>query len=136
MDSRHKAAWRLTVRLHMFLITTGLFFGCQSNSVKDEDVALMTDLECQARQLKEQRFRVANEIRLRGDSLMKANIPLTEAQKAEEDSLKQTLTVQTSALAKRLTFVMDSLFDAHYQTLAQRDAFDQALAKKVEEVCP
>ena len=96
----------------------------------------MADLQCQARQLKEQRFRVANEIRLRGDSLMKADVPLSDAQRAEEDSLKQTLTVQTGALATRLTFVMDSIFDAHYQTVEQREAFDQALAKKVAEVCP
>lgn len=67
---------------------------------------------------------------------MKANIPLTESQRAEEDSLKQTLTVQTGELATRLTFVMDSLFEAHYKTIEQREAFDQALAKKVEEICP
>ncbi len=111
-------------------------FGCANDSVRDKDVAILANLECQARQLKEQRFRVANEIRLRGDSLMKANIPLTEAQKMEEDSLKQTLTVQTGELATRLTFVMDSLFEAHYKTIEQREAFDQALAKKVEEICP
>lgn len=112
------------------------FLGCTNNSVRDEDVAILANLECQARQLKEQRFQVANEIRLRGDSLMKANIPLTEAQKMEEDSLKQTLTVQTGELATRLTFVMDSLFEAHYKTIEQREAFDKALAKKVEEICP
>lgn len=110
--------------------------GCANDSVQDEDVALLADLECKARQLKEQRFQVANEIRLRGDSLMKANIPLTETQKAEEDSLKQTLTVQTGELAKRLTFVMDSLFEVQYKTMEQREAFDKAMAKKVEEICP
>lgn len=124
------------MRLLAFLVASGLFCGCQNNAVQDEDVALMADLQCQARQLKEQRFRVSNEIRLRGDSLMKANIPLTESQRAEEDSLKQTLTVQTGELATRLTFVMDSLFEAHYKTIEQREAFDQALAKKVEQICP
>jgi len=136
MDRYADASGRLTVRLLAFLVASGLFCGCQNNAVQDEDVALMADLQCQARQLKEQRFRVANEIRLRGDSLMKADVPLSDAQRAEEDSLKQTLTVQTGALATRLTFVMDSIFDAHYQTVEQREAFDQALAKKVAEVCP
>ncbi len=122
--------------LSVFLLTIGLFCRCQNNAVQDQDVALLADLECQARQLKEQRFQVANELRLRGDSLMRANIPLTEAQREEEDSLKQTLTVQTGTLATRLTFVMDSLFEAHYKTMEQREAFDKALAKKVAEICP
>ncbi len=124
------------MRFLAFLIASGLIFGCQTNAVRDEDVALLADLECQARQLKEQRFQVANELRLRGDSLMKANILLTDAQRKEEDSLKQTLTVQTGKLATRLTFVMDSLFEAHYKTIEQREAFDLALAKKVGEICP
>lgn len=126
--------WR--VRLLALLVASGLLCGCQNNAVQDEDVALLADLDCRARQLKEQRFRIADELRLRSDSLMKANIPLTEAQQAEEDSLHKTLTVQTGALATRLTFVLDSLFEAHYQTIEQREAFDQALAKKVAEVCP
>lgn len=97
---------------------------------------MLADLDCRARQLNEQRFRIADELRLRSDSLMKANIPLTEAQQAEEDSLHKTLTVQTGVLATRITFVLDSLFEAHYKTMEQREAFDQALAKKVAEVCP
>lgn len=127
----------MRVKKKLLLVSlTVLFFGCANDVVRDEDVALLANLECQARQLKEQRFQVANELRLRGDSLMKANIPLTEAQRMEEDSLKQTLTVQTGTLATRLTFVMDSLFEAHYQTIEQRESFDKALAKKVGEICP
>ena len=116
-------------------MTLLVVFGCSTNSVRDEDVALLADLECRARQLKEQRFRAANEMRLRGDSLMRANISLTEAQKSEEDSLKKTLTAQTGELATRLTFVMDSLFEAHYETIEQREAFDRAVASKMEEIC-
>ena len=120
----------------LLIFLTISLLGCANDTVRDEDVALLAGLECRARQLKEQRFQVANELRLRGDSLMKANIPLTEAQKAEEDSLKQTLTVQTGELAARLTFVMDSLFEIHYETMEQREAFDKALAEKLEEICP
>ena len=109
---------------------------CTKNPVQDEDIKLMAGLECQARQLKEERFRVANELRLRGDSLMKANSALTERQRVEEDSIKEALTVQTGELATRLTFVIDSLFEKHYKTVEQREAFDKALAKKVVEVCP
>ncbi len=128
---------KLRVKKITILIALAVsILGCTENPVRNEDVALLADLECKARQLKEQRFQVANDLRLRGDSLMKANIPLTESQRAEEDSLKQTLTVQTGELATRLTFVMDSLFEAHYKTMEQREAFDKALAKKVAEICP
>ncbi len=108
---------------------------CTERGVQEEDIELMAQLECQARQLKEERFQVANMLRLRADSLMNANSVLTARQKAEEDSLKETLTVRTGELATRLTYVMDSLFDVRYKTVAQREVFDEALARKVEEVC-
>lgn len=130
------SGWRTVRSLTIWVVFAGLLYGCQNNTVRDEDVALLAELDCQARELKERRFRIANELRQRSDSLMKADIPLTETQQAEEDSLKQMLTVQTGALATRITFVLDSLFEAHYQTMEQREAFDQALAKKVAEVCP
>lgn len=123
-------------RFSLIFALASFFASCTQNGVQEHDIALMADLECQARQLKEERFRVANELRLRGDSLMKANSPLTREQKMEEDSLKETLTRQTGELATRLTYVMDSLFDVRYKTVEQREAFDQALAKKVKEVCP
>lgn len=109
---------------------------CTKKGVQDQDIELMARLECQARQLKEERFRVANELRLRGDSLMKARSTLTDRQRVEEDSIKESLTLQTGELAMRLTFVMDSLFEQRYKTVEQREVFDKALAKKVGEVCP
>lgn len=126
----------MRIPVFIFLASFPALCGCSNDEVRNEDIALMADLECRARQLKEERFRVANELRLRGDSLMKAHIIPTEAQKMEEDSLKESLTLRTGELATRLTFVMDSLFDAHYKTAEQREAFDRAMAKKVEEVCP
>ena len=110
--------------------------GCTKPAGQDQDIELMAGLECRARQLKEERFRVANELRLRGDSLMKANTTLTDRQRMEEDSIKEALTVQTGELAARLTFVMDSLFEKHYKTVEQREEFDKVLAKKVGELCP
>lgn len=122
--------------LILIFALAGVFASCTESGVQKQDIELMANLECQARQLKEVRFRVANEIRLRGDSLMKANSTLTEGQKLEEDSLRKTLTVQTGELATRLTLVMDSLFENRYKTVEQREIFDKALAKKVGEVCP
>ena len=117
-------------------VLAGASVSCSKPAGQDQDIALMAGLECQARQLKEERFRVANELRLRGDSLLKANSTLTDRQRVEEDSIKEALTVQTGELAARLTFVMDSLFEKHYKTVEQREEFDKALAKKVGDLCP
>lgn len=120
----------------LVILTFLVNFGCQNEAAQDGDVALMANLECQARQLKEQRFRVANQLRLRDDSLMTAKVSRTVAQIAEADSLKETLTRQTSALATRLTTALDSLFETQYKTKESREAFDRAMAQKVREICP
>lgn len=96
----------------------------------------MADLQCEARRLKEERFSIANTLRFRSDSLMKLNIPLTAAQKQEEDSIKTLYTARTGEVAVRLTRVMDSLFAVHYQTAEQRQEFDAAVEKKMQQVCP
>ena len=128
--------WKMARQAAIALLVTSVLMNCIPDSVQDQDIELMARLECQARQLKEERFRVANELRLRGDSLMKAKSTLTDRQRVEEDSIKESLTVQTGELAMRLTFVMDSLFEQRYKTVEQREVFDKALAKKVGEVCP
>lgn len=129
---------KLKMRKLLILIFAlgSIFTSCAKHEAREEGIELMAGLECQARQLKEERFRVANEFRLRGDSLMKVNSTLTDRQKAEEDSIRELLTLQTGELATRLTFVMDSLFEKHYKTVEQRELFDKALEKKVGEVCP
>jgi hypothetical protein len=109
--------------------------GCQEKSIHEEDVELMARLQCEARQLKEERFRIANDLRFRGDSLMKLNISLTETQKQQEDSIKQALTLRTGEVAVRLMRTMDSLFEAHYQSVELRQQFDAAVEKKLGEMC-
>ncbi|MBU1820992.1 MAG: hypothetical protein KKG00_05705 [Bacteroidetes bacterium] len=109
--------------------------GCQENSIHEEDVKLMARLQCEARQLKEERFDIANKMRFRGDSLMKLNISLTATQRQQEDSIKQALTLRTGEVAVRLMRTMDSLFDVHYQTVELRQQFDAAVEKKLGEVC-
>jgi hypothetical protein len=103
--------------------------------VQETDVALMADLRCEAQQLKNKRFEVANVLRFRNDSLAKLDIPLTDLQKQEEDSIRQRLTLRTGEVAVRLTRTMDSLFEIHYKTVEQRQAFDVAVERKVQEMC-
>jgi len=113
--------------------------GCQKNDNDkeqlDKDAKLMAALECEARQLKEERFKIANDIRFMEDSLMKHHIPLTTSQIQEIDSIKTVLTIRTGKLADKITKTMDSLFIASYQTPEQRQTFDAATEKMLQEVC-
>jgi hypothetical protein len=111
--------------------------GCQKNNQEqlDKDAKLMATLECEARQLKEERFKIANDIRFMEDSLMKHHIPLTASQRQQIDSVKTVLTMRTGKLADKITKTMDSLFVANYQTPEQRQTFDAATEKMLQEVC-
>lgn len=124
------------LRRSILLLIGTCLFGCSGGSVVEEaDVALMADLRCEAQQLKDKRFKIANDLRFRNDSLAKLNIPLTYLQKQEEDSIRQWLTLRTGEVADRLTHTMDSLFKIHYKTVEQRQVFDVAVEKKVQEIC-
>jgi hypothetical protein len=69
------------------------------------------------------------------DSLMKHHIPLTASQRQQIDSVKTVLTMRTGKLADKITKTMDSLFVANYQTPEQRQTFDAATEKMLQEVC-
>jgi hypothetical protein len=111
--------------------------GCGKNTDEQlqKDAALMASLECEARHLKDERFKVANDIRLMEDSLAKQKIALTALQSREIDSVTNVYTLRTGALADKITKTMDSLFAASYQTAPQRQALDEATEKKLQEVC-
>lgn len=126
------------INLVAFLLVGALATGCSSDSprgINEQDIVLMADLQCQARHLKDERFKMANELRLMEDSLMKHRIPLTDAQRQKSDSIRKALTLQTDVLAARVTRTMDSVFELHYPTIAQRQEFDEAVEKKMTEIC-
>jgi hypothetical protein len=110
---------------------------CEKNTDEqlEKDVTLMASLECEARQLKEERFTIANEFRFMEDSLAKHKIPLSASQSQHIDSVKNAYTLRTVELADKITKTMDSLFAVSYQTPEQRHAFDEATEKKLGEVC-
>ncbi len=128
----------MKINLFVWGIVGGLsVLGCQKNDKEqlDKDAKLMATLECEARQLKEERFKAANEMRFMEDSLAKYKIPLTAIQSQQMDSVKNVYTLRTGALADKITKTMDSLFATSYQTAEQRQAFDVATEKMLQEVC-
>lgn len=114
-----------------------LMMSCQENAKQqlEKDAKLMATLECEARQLKEYRFKVANDIRFMEDSLMKTAKALTATQSKEIDSIRNELTLRTGGLADKITKTMDSLFTLQYKTTEQRHEFDVATEKILQEVC-
>lgn len=110
---------------------------CEKNTdgSLEKDAALMAALRCEARQLKEERFRAANDIRFLEDSLAKNKTALSAVQRREIDSIQNIYTLRTGQLADKITQTMDSLFAGRYQTPEQRQALDEATEKKLLEVC-
>jgi hypothetical protein len=119
------------------IIISLTFVSCDKNQEEQlqKDTQLMANLECEARHLKEERFKVANDFRFMEDSLAKHKIPLSDWQSRQMDSVKNVYTLRTGKLADKITKTMDSLFAASYKTAEQRQSFDVATEKVLQEIC-
>lgn len=121
----------------VMVVSMILMLGCQKKheAQLENDGKLMALLQCEARQLKEERFKAANDIRLLEDSLMKYHIAMTTAQSQQIDSIKIALTIRTGKLADKITKKMDSLFATTYKTPQQRDELDAVVEKLLHQNC-
>lgn len=128
----------MKVNIFVWAILCGLTtLGCKKNNQEqlDKDAKLMATLECEARQLKEERFKIANEMRFMEDSLAKYKIALTAAQSQQMDSVKNVYTVRTGALADKITKTMDSLFAMTYHNPEERQQLDEATEIVLQKIC-
>lgn len=114
-----------------------LVMSCQKmdQAQLEKDAQLMAKLECEARQLKEERFKVANDIRFMEDSLAKNKIGLSLQKAAEIDSVKEYYTLRTGELADKITKTMDSLFSTTYHSPEERQQLDEATEKVLQKIC-
>jgi hypothetical protein len=62
-------------------------------------------------------------------------LPLSPTHSQRIDSVKTAYTLRTGQLAGKITKAMDSLFAVSYKTTEQRQAFDNAIETKLQEVC-
>lgn len=128
----------MKVNIFIWAIVGSLtMLGCKKNNQEqlDKDAKLMATLECEARQLKEERFKIANEMRFMEDSLAKCKIALTAAQSQQMDSVKNVYTVRTGALADKITKTMDSLFSMTYHNPEERQQLDEATEIVLQKIC-
>lgn len=119
------------------ILSSLLVLGCKKDNQAqlENDAQLMAKLECQARQLKEERFKVANDIRFMEDSLTKNKLRLSPKKIAEIDSVKESYTIRTGELADKITKTMDSLFSTTYHTPEERQQLDEATEKVLQKIC-
>ena len=115
-------------------------FGLASCSVGHQstlaiDAQLLAKLECEARHLKDERFTVANTIRLMEDSLARHRLPLSAAKSTEIDSVKASYTLRTGQLADKITKTMDSLFATNYHSSQERQQLDEEIEKVLQTNC-
>lgn len=119
------------------ILSSLLVLGCKKDNQAqlENDAQLMAKLECQARQLKEERFKVANDIRFMEDSLTKNKLRLSPKKIAEIDSVKESYTIRTGELADKITKTMDSLFSTTYHSPEERQQLDEATEKVLQKIC-
>lgn len=94
------------------------------------DAEQMASLQCAARQLRNERFEAANQIRLKEENMLQKGEKITPDYLLKNDSIAKDLTKRTGDLAAKINNTLDSCFKNKYKTIDQRLRFDKA----VEEI--
>ncbi len=118
-----------------------LFLGliqCKNDDIKDveKNAATLGNLQCQAQELRDKRFHLADEIRFADDSLRLFNQPINPARLELFDSLKVVLAIQTDQMSKRINQHLDSLWKNSYPNEVQRQKLDIAVIAYMNQNCP
>jgi hypothetical protein len=126
-----------------FLLTAfsaaSFFFSCgtHSKAVIEKSVAQFADLECEAIQLRKQRFSLADEIRYTEDTLQRAPNETATAELRQKLALLNTqklqLTNDSRAMAERIKEHIDSLMASVLKTGEEKEAFNTELTKVLKQ---
>lgn len=119
--------------------TVGFCFSCgtHSKAVIENSVAQFADLECEAIQLRKQRFSLADEIRYTEDTLQRATNETATAQLRQKlvllNTQKLQLTNDSRAMAERIKEHIDSLMESVLKTGEEKEAFNIELTKVLKQ---
>jgi hypothetical protein len=122
-----------------FIACIGIIIQCKSHHV---DVVTLADdfatLECQAIELRKERFALADSIRFTEDTLLSANgdsvVINRLSEKLKRYGERKELLVKSSLdLADVIRLRLDSLIHNELKDLERRKMFDEALKREVEE---
>ena len=120
------------------LLFTGLIIACeQPKSVSNlqKDAQCIAILQCEAKHLKDERFKAATDMNNLDDSLLHLKKKLSIPQERQFDSIKQNLTQRTAILADKISSILDSVWKNKYHTIDQRQELDNAVEKIFKESC-
>lgn len=96
-------------------------------------------LYCEARELRDRRFELADLIRYAEDTLKKMQNDQANIYSARLDSLRalvQPVTAKSALLADSITSLQQKLYASTLHSQKARKNLDQAFHKAIQEICP
>lgn len=125
----------VTCMLFSFLTLTNCSDKIDEKSIviDAEQVAI---LQCEAKQLRNERFEAANRIRLKEESMLQKGESLIASDILQNDSIAKNLSARTAQLASKINTILDSLWKNKYKTVEKRQKLDTAVEKIVAVKCP
>jgi hypothetical protein len=116
---------------------------CNSHKITDEtlraDGAYLATLQCEAKKLQEERFKLAQDIRQLEDSVMYSLDSIAKPGfQAKLDQLvasKEDMHSRTKAMADSITYVLNGFYEGTYKDTADRRLLDVALTSAYENTC-
>lgn len=119
-----------------------LLSACGAPKLSEEtlqaDAAMLANLQCEAKKLQDERFKLATDIRMLEDSIMTAASSLIPAYQAKLDALagkKEDMALRTKTMADSITHVLEQLHQGTYKDTADRRLLDVALSGQYEQLC-
>ena len=132
------------MRLLVFLLALiGIISSCNGHKITDEtlkaDGAYLATLQCEAKKLQEERFKLAQDIRELEDSVMYSLDSLAKPGfQAKLDQLvasKEDMHMRTKAMADSITHVLNGFYKGTYKDTADSKLLDVALTSAYENTC-
>ena len=105
----------------------------------DRDSKHWAALFCEARELRNRRFELADLIRYAEDTLKKMQNDQAYTHSARLDSLRvlvQPVTAKSALLADSIASLQQKLYASTMHSQKARKSLDQAFQKAIQEICP
>ncbi len=132
------------MKLYYAAIALGLFFAsCAGNKLSEEtlkaDAQHLATLQCEAKKLQEERFQLANDIRMLEDSIMIAPDSISKQGYIEKLAVltpnKEDVGLRTKTMADSISRTITALQEGTYKDTADRKLLDAALLSEFERLC-
>lgn len=120
----------------LFLLACG---AGPSQEQVEADGRMLAELQCEARGLQRERFKLADDIRFLEDSLVQFPSPADTLRRQRLDALKgrtEDMWLRTKRMAEIISDTLAHLHRTRYQQPEERQRLDEALQKAFAALCP